>query len=338
MRASTARLMNSPVRLADLTFPQANRLIHRTRTAFIHLDNLLAFAKRDRDGRVDGYLTAYLPDECLLIFFRKGEVVNAAALYTDGRGVVTITEALKRMRAEAERSELAYSAAPMEQLAWMYQSCAVPLLPRPLDAKDPGGLLPALSLERVTGVLELISRGHVSYVRFEEGRVANAYCCDAAPDTPVGKFLESELRVEAASRHPALSAAFFPAVTDLPAQAPNALINTYRELYWRIVDEVEKEFPGEARRRAQKVSAGVVGTHKALALLNVPRGTDPPDAVVQPDELASALSDWSLQLLEGVEVLMPGTAPKILKEATREHRYVLQSAGFFNRLPWQVAW
>jgi len=36
MRASTARLMNSPVRLADLTFPQVSRLIHRTRLAFIH--------------------------------------------------------------------------------------------------------------------------------------------------------------------------------------------------------------------------------------------------------------------------------------------------------------
>ena len=122
MRASTARLMNSPVRLADLTFPQVNRLIHRTRLAFIHLDNLLAFAKRDRDGRVDGYITAHLPDECLLLLFRKGEAVNAASIHTSGRQVITITEALKRMRAEVERGELAYCAAPMEQLAWMYQS------------------------------------------------------------------------------------------------------------------------------------------------------------------------------------------------------------------------
>src|SRR6266480_2363233 len=183
MRASTARLMNSPVRLADLTFPQVNRLIHRTRLAFIHLDNLLAFGKRDRDGRVDGYIAAYLPQ-----------------------------------------------------------------------------------------------------------------------------------------------------------QAPNALINTYRELYWRIVDEVDKEFPGEAKRRAQKVSSGIVDAHQAITILSAPRGTDTPDSVVQPEELSNALTDWSLQLLEGVEVMMPGTAPKILREATREHRYVLQSAGYYGRLPWPVAW
>src|SRR5437899_1811220 len=113
MRASTARLMNSPVRLADLMFPQVNRLVHRTRLAFIHLDNLLAFAKRDRDGRVDGYITAYLPDECLLLFFRKGEAVNAASLDTTGRQVITLTAAPKRMRAEAERCALASSSAPL---------------------------------------------------------------------------------------------------------------------------------------------------------------------------------------------------------------------------------
>src|SRR3989440_7581774 len=103
MRASTARLMNSAVRLADLTFPQVNRLIHRTRLAFIHLDNLLAFGKRDRDGRVDGYITAHLPDECLLVFFRKGEAVKPPSPHPSGRQGGALTGALPRRRAAAGR-------------------------------------------------------------------------------------------------------------------------------------------------------------------------------------------------------------------------------------------
>src|SRR5258706_6078530 len=153
MRASTARLTNSPVRLADLQFPQVNRLIHRPRLAFIHLDNLLAFAKRDRDGRVDGYIAAYLPDECLLLFFRKGEAVNAASLHTAGRHVITITEALKRMRAEVERGELAYCAAPMEQLAWMYMSCAGAYQSRFLELNQPAKFFPGVHQEQVTALL-----------------------------------------------------------------------------------------------------------------------------------------------------------------------------------------
>ena len=338
MRASTARLMNSPVRLADLTFPQVNRLIHRTRLAFVHLDNLLAFAKRDRDGRVDGYITAYLPDECVLLFFRKGEAVNAASLHTAGRQVITITEALKRMRAEVERGELTYAAAPMEQLAWMYQACAAPVEMRVVDPAQPGAFFAAFARDKVSGILELMSNGRVSYVRFDAGRYHSGYFCDKPDVMAIPKFLEAQFHAGADGQPPVLTAAVFPYVAELPQQAPNALINTYRELYWRIVDEVDKEFPGEAKRRAQKVSSGIREAHKAILILSAARGAETPEAVVQPEELSNALTDWSLQLLEGVEVMMPGTAPKILREATREHRYVLQSTGFYNRLPWQVSW
>jgi hypothetical protein len=338
MRASTARLTNSPVRLADLQFPQVNRLIHRTRLAFIHFDNLLAFAKRDRDGRVDGYIAAYLPDECLLLFFRKGEAVNAATLHTAGRQVITITEALKRMRAEVERGDLAYCAAPMEQLAWMYGSCAGSYTPRVIDVNQPDKFFPVLQQEKVTGVLELISNGRVSYLKFEQGKYISGYFCDRPDNVPPARYLESLFDIGADGSPPAMSAGVFPGAAELPAQAATALVQTYRELYWRIVDAVDREFPGEARKRAQKVTTGMVDTHQALALLSVPRGTDTPDAVVRPEELSTALTDWALQLLEGAEVMMPGTAPKVLKDATREHRYVLQAAGFYGRLPWRVTW
>src|ERR1043165_4665891 len=305
MRASTARLTNSPVRLADLQFPQVNRLICRTRLAFVHLDNLLAFAKRDRDGRIDGYLAAHLPDECVLLFFRKGEAVNAASLHTAGRQVITITESLKRMRAEVERGDLEYCAAPMEQLAWMYASCAGEYKPRFLDVRQPEKFFPVLQQEKVSGVLELISNGRVSYLKFDQGKYLTGHFCDKPDNVPPARYLES----------------LFDPGKD--GAAPVRAAGT---------------FPGEAKRRAQKVTAAIAGTHQALALMSVPRGSDTPDAVVRPEELATALTDWTLQLLEGAEVMMPGTAPKILKDATREHRYVLQAAGFYGRLPWQVTW
>src|SRR6266566_4529042 len=216
MRASTARLMNSPVRLADLTFPHVSRLIYRTRLAFIHLDNLLAFGKRDRDGRVDGYITAYLPEECLLLFFRKGEAVNAASLDTTGRQVITITEALKRMRAEVERGELAYSAAPMEQLAWMYQSCAAPVEMRTVDPGQPGAFFAAFARDKTSGILELTSNARVSYVRFDGGRYASGYFCDKPEAVAIPKFLESQFHPGADRQTPVLTAAQFPYAADLP--------------------------------------------------------------------------------------------------------------------------
>jgi len=338
MRASTARLMNSPIRLTDLAFPQVSRLIERTRLAFIHLDNVLAFAKRDRDGRVDGYLTAYLPEECVFVFLRKGEAVNAATIRTTGREVITINEGLRRMRAEVERGELTYCTAPLEQLAWMYRSCAAELEPRFIDAAQPEALFPSLQQERVTGVLELITNGHVSYLRIEDGRFIRGYFYDKPPDQPVPRYVEGLFRRGPDGELPSMSASLFPAMDDLPAQASAALVATYRELYWRVVDGVEREFPGDGRRRAEAAKAALEAGHPALRLLSLTRAADIPDAVVQPDDLVAALSEWVRVYLEPVEVMMPGTALKVIQVATWEHRYVLQAAGFYRRVPWPVKW
>ena len=244
------------------------------------------------------------------------------------------------MRSEVERGDLEYCAAPMEQLPWMYASCSGGYQSRFIDVNQPEKFFPVLQQEKVTGVLELISNGRVSYHTFDQGKYLSGHFCDKPDTVPPARYLESLFDPPAGSggTAPAMSAGTFAAVDDLPAQAATALVNTYRELYWRIVDAVEREFPGEAKRRAQKVTAAIVDTHHALALLSVPRGTDTPDAVVRPEELSIALTDWALQLLEGAEVMMPGTATKVLKDATREHRYVLQAAGFYGKLPWRVQW
>src|SRR5438045_9014107 len=109
----------------------------------------------------------------------------------------------------------------------------------------------------------------------------------------IPKFLESQFHAGADGQAPVLTAAGFPYVADLPQQAPDALVNTYRELYWRIVDEVEREFPGEARRRAHRITAGLADTHRALALLSVPREAEPPDAGVRPAAPAHVPTDTS---------------------------------------------
>jgi hypothetical protein len=299
---------------------------------------VLSFAKRDRDGRVDGYLCAHLPDECLLLFLRKGEAVSAASMHMTGREVVTIGEALHRMRDEMDRGDLTYCAAPLEQLAWMYQSCAVTPVPRTVDARKPAAFLPALRQEQAEGVLEFISNGRVNYLLLENGRIQAGYLCAQQTGQTVDQYLASLFEPGPDGGAPALSAALFPPAADLPAQAPYALIQTYRELYWRLVDGVEREFPTESKRRVQRASAALTEPPGVLALLSVPRGQDPPDAVVQPDELPIALAAFARQLLESVEVVMPGAAADILKEATREHRYVLQAAGFYGHLPWPVTW
>lgn len=338
MRHSTARLAESGFRLAQLTFPHNRVHVQRTRLAFIHLDNLLHFAKIDRDGRVDGYVLAYLPDELVLLFLARGELIAAVAFTEAGRTVVPMGTALKGIREEMERGELIYANAPMEQLAWMYESCAGPATPRFVDPRQPDQFFPALKHEQFTGVLELISNGSVNYFRFDGGDFKGGYFGARAPEQAIGEYVQSLFAPDADGTLPAISAVTFTARDTVPIQAPPALIQTYRELYWAIANAAEREMPGEVLKRAQQVRDLLVGVHQPLTALGTPLDRDAPDLVASPEELTYALSDWVLQLFEQLEIISPGLAPQVLKEATRDHRFVLQRAGFYERLPWTVSW
>ena len=46
MRASATRLLHSSIRLSDVAYPASSILLARTRLAYLHIDNLISFAKR----------------------------------------------------------------------------------------------------------------------------------------------------------------------------------------------------------------------------------------------------------------------------------------------------
>jgi hypothetical protein len=338
MRASAVRLAETKVRLADLAFPSSRVQIQRTRLAFIHLDNLLHFAKIDRDGRVDGYVAAYLPDEVALLFFKRGEIITAATFTEGGRSVVPIDSVLRNMRKEVERGELAFCDAPMEQLAWMYQSCATPPEPKFVDAKDPGTLFPALQHEQFSGVLELIANGRVSYFRFEVGRFINGYFSGKSPETTIAQHVESLFRPAPDGAMPDVAAAVFHSEGQLPEQASSAMLQSYRELFWRLLAVAEQQVPGEGQQRGLKVRDALAKGSGPLGVIGAPLDQELPEVVAGPEQLTESLAAWARQLLQQLEIIAPGVAPVIVREATHEHRFVLQKVGFYQALPWTVSW
>ncbi|GBD31075.1 MAG: hypothetical protein KatS3mg081_0755 [Gemmatimonadales bacterium] len=338
LRHSTVRLPATRVFLADLTFPSERVQIHRTRLAFVHLDNVLNFSKIDRDGRVDGYVVAYLPDLVAVLFLRGGELVTAVSFTESGRSVLPIGAALREMKEEVERGELVYADAPLEQLAWMYQSCAAPAVPRFVDLDDPQALFPVLKEEGFSGILELISEGRVNYFRFENGKFVNGYYCAKGPELTVGQHVESLFDPGPDGGKPALVASVFPFSDSLPVQASTAMIQSYRELFWKIVEVAEREVPQEGKKRAYKLRDALAGVHTPLSVLGTPLDREAKEIVTSPEELTRALADWTRQLLQQLEIIAPGVAPQILKDATREQRFVLQKAGFYQQLPWSLSW
>jgi len=331
-------MADTGVRLSDLQFPATRVHVQRTRLAYIHIDNLLHFSKIDRDGRIDGFVAAYLPDEVALLFLLGGNLATSVAIMERGREVLPIATALERIHRETERGELVFCEAPREQLAWMYASCAEERTPRPVALNEPELLFRSLKQEAYSGTLELISEGRVTYFSFEQGKFQSGHFCGKDEGASVSQHVESLFRPVKRGATPSVAATLFPLRADVPEQAPPAMVDRYRGLYWKITDTAEKHAAGEAAGRAAKVLGQVSGVHPSLGLIGAARDGSPEPMVVSSEQLTAGLAEWAGQLLQQLEVIAPGVAPVILRDATREHRFVLQKTGFFDKLPWSVNW
>lgn len=336
MRQSTAQLADSSIRLAELAFPYTRVHIHRTRLPFIHLDNVLHFAKMDRDGRVDGYVVVYLPDEVTVFLLARGELINAVSFTPSGRRVVPMAPALRHIREERERGEVAFCDAPVQQLAWMFASCAAPAVPRLVDPREPRLVLAALKHEKFSGVLELIVGGEVNYLHFDNGVFVAGHFYNKPAEVSVEDYVVGLL--ERGNRGGQLAGAVFEHLSVVPEQAPPKMIETYRQLFWGIVQRADQETAGAAATEAIRLRDLVRSLHPALEAIGQPLDRDPVDIVATPQELTFGLAEWASQFLEQVEILAPGAAGDILRDVTREQRFVLQKAGFYERLPWSVHW
>ena len=338
MRRSTARLARSQVLLAELEFPYSQVYIHRTRLPFIHLDNVLDFAKVDRDGRVDGFIAVYLPDELTVLFLENGELRNAVGYREGGRIVLPIAQALQHIRAEQERGELVYASALSQQLAWMYQSCAEPAAARFVDVEQPEQLTEVLRHEVFSGVLELIVDGNVSYLQFENGDYVDGCFAHARVDENVEDYIKRMLHPDPEGHLPRVRAAVFRHTTEIPEQASPKLVETYRVVFWALAEQADAVASGSGTKQAIKYRDRIKTTHPALEAIGQPMDQEPAAVVTTPSGLTSALSEWTRQFLEQVEIVAPGTASEALAGATREHRFVLQKNGFYDDLPWKVSW
>jgi hypothetical protein len=338
MRVSGTRLLHSAIRLSDVAFPASDTLLARTRLIYLHLDNLLSFAKRDRDGKVDAYFLGYLPDELILLFFREGELVTATGIGAGQRCVLPIAEAVRRLKADPERAEAAYCAAPLAQLEWMYQACAAPAEPWVVDTKHPELIFPRVVEESLSGALEIISNGRVNYLQFDRGKFSGGYFYGRPESVSLPAYIEGIFQPDAEGVRPALSVSGVPPAAGLPAQALPSQVSMYRELFARISDAIEAESPGDGLRRVDRVTERLLPLRATLGHLLPSNGSDPSMVATPASELTADFAAWTGALLTEIEVVSPGSGPQILQTTTREQRHLLQAAGFYSHFPWSLTW
>jgi hypothetical protein len=287
---------------------------------------------------VDGYLIGYLPEEVVLLFFRRGEVISAATIGPHGRAILSIREGLRRLKSDPERSECCYAEAASQQLNWMYQACAAPARLEFVDTPKPDQIFPVLAEDQFTGVLEFISRGRVNYLQFTSGRFVQGYLCDRPAGSSVVSYIESLFAPGKDGTAPSIAGSIVSESGDIPAQAPTTQIEVYREVLHRLSLAIEEELPSDGRRKGERASMAVQALHPVFTVLTTAATESETAIPIGAEALTASFVDWAARVLEEVELVSPGSAARLIRDATRDQRYVLQAAGFYEKLPWRVSW
>jgi hypothetical protein len=204
--------------------------------------------------------------------------------------------------------------------------------------RQPEQLFPVLASEEFSGVLELISHGRVNYLKFDQGRFVRGYLCDRPPGGSVVRYVESLFELRADGTPPGIAGSIVSELGDIPAQAPVAQVRAYRDLFRRISQAVEAELPEEGKRKNQRASVAVSANFPIFMVLAASDSEEEPAVPVGADALTASFADWTVRVLGDVEIVAPGTAERLVRDATRDQRFVLQAAGYYDKLPWRITW
>lgn len=325
-----------PLHHADLRYPHERVLLPRTRLAYVHLRNLLTNAKRDRSARVFGYVGIWLPDELLILYLQSGEVVNATCKEGDGFAILPIASALERVPHEPEFGEICFHEADDEQLACMFATQVTPPDPWPEEVlpDDPSTLFPYLMSTTFDGVVEIVSDGHVNYLIFRDGVVARAFLSGSAK----GTLIERVQALFAEDRGPRRSVRRWPIPEPLPHQSPPSLVQAYRELAQALVERLVESGRESAPEIAEQARRNLTVKHPALERFSLDDGRHRHDPAEEMPAVTAAVAAWLAEVLWTAADHDTVSPEALLRDLTRERRHMLQSAGFFELLPFKIEW
>jgi len=324
-----------PLAATGLRFPHERVFLGRTKLAYVHLQNLLNDAKRDRTARVSGYVAVAIADELLVFFLQRGEAVNAVIVDGSERRSMSINSALSRLPAEPELGEVCFHEASDEQLACMYRTLLFEPERWPEDVvpADPRSLFPYLRDAAFDGVVEVRVGTAVNYLRLRDGLISRTFFCDPPPVSPGEQlsrlFAGGGPFGRAQVQH-------WTGVPPLPVQAPPALFAAYREVAQSLVAELDRAgLPGA--ESAEQGRFLLLAEYPLLSLFD-PSSAETAEPVVDDRTLTQAVAVWVTATLRGAIRGDDVAAARHLRAAVWDRRHMLQAAGFLSAVPWAVEW
>lgn len=323
-----------PATVTGLRYPCTRVLLPRTRLAYVHLKNLLTDAKRDRSARVSGYVAIWLPEEFLVLYLQRGELVNACLHNGETFQPIALGAAVEKVPAEPEYGEICFHESDDEQLACMYasQTQTPEAWPSELRPSDPASLFPYLMASTFDGVVEISHDGAVNYLVFANGVVQNTYLAGMQGGSiveRVSRLFDEKRRV----LH--MSVRRWPVPAPIPVQAPTGLVQAYRDLATSLVLRLVAEGRENAPSIAEQARQALLPAHPALEGISF-SGRAPRAVVADAAALTTGTAALINQLLWSTGEQDPDRPAAMLRDLMHERRHLFQSAGLYEQIHWKL--
>ena len=323
-----------PATVTGLRYPCTRVLLPRTRLAYVHLKNLLTDAKRDRGARVSGYVAIWLPEEFLVLYLQRGELVTACLHDGQAFQPIALGAAIEKVPMEPEYGEICFHEADDEQLACMYSSqVRTPdSWPPELRPSDPASLFPYLMAATFDGMVEISHDGAVNYLLFKLGVVQTTFLAGMQGGSiveRVSRLFDEKRRV----LHMTVRRWSLP--EPIPVQAPTGLVQAYRDLATSLVLRLVADGRESAPSMAEQARQKLIGAHPALEGISF-SGRVPRAVVADAAALTSGTAALINELLwNGAEGGAEGPAA-LLRDLMHERRHLFQSAGLYEQIHWKL--
>jgi hypothetical protein len=323
-----------PATVTGLRYPCTRVLLPRTRLAYVHLKNLLTDAKRDRSARVSGYVAIWLPEEFLVLYLQRGELVNACLHDGQSFQPIAIGAAVEKVPMEPEYGEICFHEADDEQLACMYTSQVRPAEPWPAELRpsDPASLFPYLMAATYDGIVEISHDGAVNYLIFKNGVVENTYLAGMQGGSiveRVSRLFDEKRRV----LH--MTVRRWPMPEPIPVQAPTGLVQAYRDLATSLVLRLVADGRADAPSTAEQARQKLLLAHPALEGISF-SGRAPRAVVADSAALTSGTAALINELLWTNPEQGNDGAAAMLRDLMHERRHLFQSAGLYEQIHWKL--
>ena len=323
-----------PATVTGLRYPCTRVLLPRTRLAYVHLKNLLTDAKRDRSARVSGYVAIWLPEEFLVLYLQRGELVNACLHDGHAFQPIAIGPAVEKVPVEPEYGEICFHEADDEQLACMYASQTMAPEPWPpeLRPSEPSSLFPYLMASTFDGMVEISHDGAVNFLLFRNGVVERTYLAGMQGGSiveRVSRLFDEKRRV----LHMTVRRWGLPA--PIPIQAPTGLVQAYRDLATSLVLRLVADGRENAPATAEQARQRLLAAHPALEGISF-SGRPPRAVVADAEALTSGTAALINEMLWGAGDQDAEGPAAMLRDLMHERRHLFQSAGLYEQIHWKL--